>query len=67
MQDKQLKFKGQATLVPHVISKPKQSDLGCYVLHLAPCEAVAGGIHAKNLQLGFSGSEQTNQVLWRKH
>lgn len=65
--DKHLKFKGQALLLPHVISEPKQSDLRRFALHLALCEAVAGGIHAKNLQLGFSGSAQTNQVLWSKH
>lgn len=65
--DKHLKFKGQVLLLPHVISEPKQSDLRRFALHLALCEAAAGGIHAKNLQLGFSGSAQTNQVLWSKH
>lgn len=67
MLDKHLKFKGQALLLPHVISEPKHSDLRRFALHLCLCEAAAGGIHAKNLQLGFSGSAQTNQVLWSKH
>lgn len=38
------------------------------VLHCNPfCEAAAGGIPRKNLQLGSSGSMQTNRVLWSKY